>query len=215
MTPALKDIGKISTILGVSPLSQSPLWSRPADKISTASIYAFVARMSEAGQRDQAESAIDLAMREVQAAVARNEFASPPMLTYRSPSRVYLTAGELRNGLRHAQQPKAAAILFALETGMDASEVASVTWTMVSRMERTKALSALAKKCILACPQQLRFPYVFWQNEGGRLARLTGLDFTIFEAFGMVWAELENGYANLIRIDEEADRKSIETYLSR
>jgi len=136
------------------------------------------------------------------------------MVDYNPPERVYLTAGELRNGLRYAKQPKAAAILFALETHLTPAEVEGLTWTQVARMKRQQQLTELAEKCLLACPQQIRFKYAFWQqNDIGGLEPIFGIDHAVFDAFGMIWAELENGYANLIRIDGPADRKSVETYL--
>jgi len=60
--PALKDVGRIAGLLGVSPLSTSPLWSRAVDKINTHAIYAFIAQMSGDGKRDQAETAISIAI---------------------------------------------------------------------------------------------------------------------------------------------------------
>jgi hypothetical protein len=58
--------------------------------------------MSGEGRRDQAETAISIAIAEVKAAVGRGEFSEPEMVDYRKPERVYPTAGELRNGLRYA-----------------------------------------------------------------------------------------------------------------
>ena len=214
MAPALKDIGRINELLGASPLSMSPLWIRSADKITIQAIYAFVGSLSERGQRDQAETVIDIALGEVRAAVERGEFAAPAMLAYKPPLEIRLTVSEMRNGLRYAQHPKASAILFALEMRFDIAGVEHLTWTQVARMENLAALTTTAQKCLLACPQQRRFKYVFWQHDGdGRLLQLCGLDQTVGDAFGMPWPELEIAYSNLMGTKDVTDHKGADLLL--
>lgn len=211
MTPALKDIGRISELLGVSPLSQSAIWSQSVDSIDPIQICAFEKRLTDLGQRDIAETAIDIAQAEVHKAVARNEINVPPMLSYVRSLRTYLTAGELRDGLLRLTRLHATVILFALETNLDSMTVATLTYQRLALME----LSPLAKQCLNVCPRHLRTPYVFWeqQQSDGKVAPIFGLDAVVFETFGLVWAELAFGYKHLIMIDGAADRKSLECYL--
>ena len=209
MTPALKDVGNITQYLGTSPLASSSLWNSPVHAIEPIHLLAFVYRCNEQGFRDLAESSINIAQREIAAAVKRNEFGTPAILSYKPSIVAHLTVGELKAGLERLGQPHASAVLFALETSLDALDVARLTHTRMRRM----MLSDLAKHCMNVCPRQITLQYVFWITDDiGRTLPLFGLDAAVFDAFGMVWAELEQGYANLIMIDGDADRKSIECY---
>jgi len=214
--PALKDIGTLANRIGVSCLSQSPLWHQDISTIVPAQIYAFVTKMKMNGRLDEGESAIEIALREVHQAVARNEIAVPPMLSYYRPTRIYLTAGELKNGLIYLGGARATATLFALETGMDALDVTRLTHKRLAGFRRVHPMSALAEECLRITPRHLSCPYVFWrETDDGMTLPLFGMDAAIFDAFGLVWAELAQGYADLILIDEDADRESIECWLNR
>lgn len=213
MTLALKDVGQISSLLGVSPLSRSSMWTQPVNTIQPAQFIAFIDRFNELGQRDMAETAIDLAQSEVQRAVTRGEFDAPAMLMYQRPLRTYLTAGDLKRGLEYCGEPHASAIVFALETGLDALGVAMLTHKRLALMTE---LSDIAKACLDECPQNLHSPYVFWADRGDSIVLpCFSLDHTVFEAFGLVWGELAFGYRHLIMTDSEADRESVECYLKR
>jgi hypothetical protein len=211
-SPALKDIGRISSLLGVSPLSRSAIWHQPVDTIEPAQLFAFIGRFDEIGQRDLAETAVSIAQSEVQKAIARNEIGISPMLSYSRPTRTYLTFGELKNGLSYVGQPRASAILFALETGLDSVGVSMLTHRRLALMQD---LSDLAKNCLDACPRHLRTPYVFWEDRDNIPLPLFGLDAAIFDALGLVWAELAFGYEHLIMTDTEVDRGSLDRFLSR
>lgn len=211
-SPALKDIGRISTLLGVSPLSKSAIWHQPVDTIQPAQFYAFVDRFNELGQRDLAETAVDIVQSEVQKAVARNEIGIPPLLSYYRPTRTYLTAGELKNGLAYLGDARAAAVLFALETGLDALGVSMLTHRRLALMGE---VSAIAKTCLEGYPRNLHTPYVFWEERDGRAMPIFGLDAAVFEAFGLVWGELAFGYEHLIMIDADADRGTMASFSSR
>lgn len=209
--PALKDIGQVQRLLGAGALAASHLWTRPVHDIHPTDITTFMWRMKAAGRRDEAESAVEVAMREIMQAVSRNELGTPRMLSYSRPQREIMTVGELRRGLEHVGQPKAAAILFALEMELDATGVAMLTWRKARALELTE-LAATASK---ACPRHFRCEYVFWSDDTGRPLPLFGLDHDVFEAFGLVWGELAAGYANLVWIDGDADAAALMTYLAR
>ena len=212
---ALKDIGNLSSISGVSSLSQSPIWHQSVDKIDQVQIHAFIRRMTDLGRRDEAETTVEIMMKEIMGAVARGEISPPKMLQYKRSAEVRLTLGEFRRGLTYADQPYAAAILFALEVAISPDEVSMLTWTRLQSMEQFNSISDLAKECTKACARSISTPYVFWKEQDGKAVGLFDLNAMIFEAFGMMWSELEEGYANIIMIDEEADKKSIGCFFQR
>lgn len=213
--PLLKEIGNLNNATGVSLIKSSPIWNQSVDQITSYQFGAFIFRMKEQGLADEAETAVEIVMRETMKAVGANEISPPKYLEYQRASHIRLTAGELRRGLIHAQQPYAAAILFALELGLTEKGVASMTWRHLTALTETRSISKLAKECLLACPRNLSAPYVFWINNGKKVVGLFNLSEVVFDAFGLTWGELEVGYKNLIMIDGEADLKSLDCFFSR
>lgn len=214
--PALKEIGNLANRTGVSCLTQSPLWHQDVATITLVQVFSFIAKMKLNNRLDEAETAVEIVMQEVHQAVARNEIDVPPMLSYERQDRIYLTAGELRRGLMFLGHKRAAAILFALETEMDLTDAARLTYRRLAEIKHDCELSEIANACLEQVPQHIRSPYVFWQERAdGTVTPLFGLDEAVFDAFGLVWAELMEGYENLIMIDEDADRASIECFVRR
>lgn len=204
--PTLKEIGNISQLCGASLLSASPIWNKEVDKIDFMQLHAFVRRLTDEGKRDQAETAVEIILAEVIKAVERGEIVTPKILLYERSTRIALMAGELRDGLLTLGQPHAAAILFGLEMGLDAIGVSSMTRHKLYKIDNN--LTSLARNCTRACPRHFMSPYVFWLDRNEAAMPLFGLDHAVFEAFGLVWGELAEGYRNLIMIDSEADATS-------
>ena len=97
---------------------------------------------------------------------------------------------------------------------MSADQVARLTRKGLEEYKAAHTLSKLVQDALDAQPRQIRSQYIFWnQDAAGKTVPVFGLDADVFDAFGMVWSELEAGYKNLIMIDEEADRRSIERHL--
>lgn len=213
--PAFNAVGNIANRTGISTLTHSKFWSQDVFDIDAVQLHAFVKRMSGVGKRDEAETALEIALGEVMKAVARNEFEAPPMLSYFRPDRVVLTAGELRAGLQYMERERSIAVLFALELGIDNLEVARLTHRRLAEYRAARPLSDLALQCLAACPRHVRSAYVFWKTVEGKTVPLFGLDLDVFDAFGFLWGELAMGYKNLIMIDGDADRASLECYLGR
>jgi hypothetical protein len=198
MQIALKNVGQMSNLSGINALTSSPLWEQPVDKIHPLQLHALVWRYAEKNQRDIAETAIQICLAEVNRVAVHNGEDAPLMLNYRSPYHYQMTKNDLRAGLVHLGVNKAAAVLFALESGMDGVEVASLTWNKVMRMFQTATLTSAAIACIKICPRQLHMQYVFWcRNEDGEPRPIFGLDADVFDAFGLVWAELEHSFAKM------------------
>ena len=193
---ALKDIGRIGALLGASPLSKSAIWFQPVMEIQPVQLFAFVERFSELGQRDMAETSIGIAQTEIQQAIARNEIGVPPMLSFKAPLRSRLTLAELKEGMDYIGRPRAQAMLFALETNLDAIGVAMLTYRKLALMP---PVSEIARECLAVCPRHIGTPYVFWEERAGRPMPVFGLDAAVFEAFGLVWAEFAFSYKHLIQ----------------
>lgn len=214
---ALKNVGQMTALLGRSALSRSPLWEKPVGQIHLTQLHAFVARQATAGQKDTAETIVQICLNEVVKAVARDEIPVPAMMSYSAPKRSLMTAGELRDGLALMGREKGAAVLFALETELDATGVGYLTWTTAMRLYRAATLSPLAIACTRVCPRQLHLQYVFWTRFDGLdvPSPLLNLDQDVFDAFGLVWAELAESYDHLIMVDGPADLESVKALLSR
>ncbi len=195
---ALKDI--LADKVGTSPLAGSPIWAQPIESIIPSQITAFVDRQAQLGKRDEAESAVEIALAAITRAVGRNELPVPDMLSYYRPNRIVLTSTEIKDGLLYLDNPKAAAVLFALETGMDSVDVARLTHRALADFRKTHMLSPIALECLREAPlRHVALQYVFWrESDGGFPLPLFGLEADVFQAFGLVWAELEQGYNNLV-----------------
>lgn len=207
--PALKHI--IAGTAGVSHLSQSPLWEQDVATITPAQLVAFVAKLKLDNRGDEAESAVNIAMKAVEDAADRGTIPHPAMLAYTRPNFIVLTIGELRRGLAFMQPVQAYAVVFALETGLSSQEVARFTHRDLAEHRRTHKLSEMALACLTRSPRNVTSPYVFWRalNIAGRATTspvpILDLDEAVFDAFGMVWGEMEQGYANLIYADDDED----------
>lgn len=195
---ALKDI--LAGKTGTSPLASSPMWTQQVGDIIPAQISAFVDRQAELGHRDQAESAVEIALAAITRAVGNNELPCPKMLSYYRPNRIVLTSTEIKDGLLMLEQPRAAAVLFALETGMDGVEVSRLTHRLLAEFRKGHSISPIAQECLNeAPPRHVALQYVFWRDsDAGMPLPLFGLDADVFNAFGLVWAELAQGYNNLV-----------------
>lgn len=195
--PALKEIAESN---GTSLLAASPMWEQPVDQIIPAQVLAFVARNAALGRRDAAESAVHIALSRVSQAVDAGTLPRPAILNYTRPENAGISLRELRDGLHRMGDLKSAMVTFALEVGMDATEVSYLTYARLKTLRLDgQAFSELAEAALsCAPPRQLALQYVFWEDaELGMPAPVVGLDADIFDAFGMVWAELAFEYNKL------------------
>ncbi|MDY7537644.1 hypothetical protein RGU72_05165 [Undibacterium sp. 5I1] len=213
--PMLKDVGNLSSVVGVSPISKSPIWHQSVEKITVVQLHAFIRRMKDLGLRDEAETAVEIVLRETKKAVISNQIAPPPYLDFQLKRTIQLTIGELRRGLTHAGQPYASAIMFALELGLTSKQVASLTWKQFQQLEKENTLTPLAREAFKAAVRNIATPYLYWVENDSKPVGLFSLDAVVFDSFGLVWGELEAGYANLIMIDGEANLQSMDCFLRR
>jgi hypothetical protein len=116
---------------------------------------------------------------------------------------VTLTTGILKRGLIGMVRPRPAAILFGLETGLEAERVITLTWQKV----KPSNLTPYAIHILDSQPRHIHCQYVFWQNykSSNKPLPLFGLSEEVFSAFGIAWGELAVAYKHIIFIDEDEE----------
>lgn len=196
--PALKEVGRLSSIVGVSPLQESPMWDQDIAALSPIQFQAFVKRLSMQGKKDIAESAIAIALTEIDRVVKRGEISKPAILSYRPVQTRYMTYSEFKTGLEQLDPNRRSAVVFALEMKMDIIDVAGFRWDDLQQMQVDGALTDIAKECLRSSVRSISTPYVFWSNNGNKQSPLQGLEAELFDAFGLVWGELELIYKNIV-----------------
>jgi hypothetical protein len=211
---ALKDVGNIAALIGMSALSKSSLWEQDVATIEAQQLHAYIWLQSSQGKRDQAESAVGMILQEVERVVKQCCLPAPPLLDYYREERFVMTSGELRAGLTVLGQTKAAAILFALETGIDCDQIAAITQQGLHEFKCRHTISALAEACLQTATRHASSCYVFWRTEGENTLPLGQLHVDVLDAFGMVWSELVASYENMIMIDAATDLESAATFFA-
>ena len=194
--PTLKDIKSFRLNLADSALAKSPLWNQRAAEIVPAQIYAFKARLKLEGNKD-----VSYLFRKIVRAIAEakqaGDITDAPILAYSEPEAT-LTSPMFRERFERMSRPTPAAILFALETGIDAEALITLTWKDVKGLK----LKSYARLILEAQPVHIAGKYVVWrQNAKGKPEPLFGLEMEVFEHFRMVWSELESAYKVMIAAD--------------
>jgi hypothetical protein len=129
------------------------------------------------------------------------------------PSLKLFTAGQLRRGLESLSRPAPAAIMFGLESGLDIDSVVTLTW---SGAKKYKSCVTYVGRVLDLQPIHIRSKYVFWRLESdGSPSLLFGINQEIFDAFGMVWGELDLAYKTMLMIDEDAEAADLLNRVSR
>lgn len=191
---ALKDIAGLASALGASPISKSPIWGQPIDKILPAQLISFRERMKSAGKRDQADAAIDYIVNQVSHMVDKGLLPVVPLLDYTEPRVNIMTGGEFLVGLSRMGRPLAALALFALETGMTPEQVITLTRHQARKLD----LSARAREIIAAQPISITTRFIFWRDYNNRHMPIFGFDKELFDAFGETWGEFSLNAKNVV-----------------
>ena len=193
---ALKDISSFKD-LASSVLASSPLWNLPARRIKPQQLASFKQRLKFEGYKD-IDFLFHKIMLSLNQAKRSGELKNAPILTYTEPSHKVLTSTDLINGFDQMSRPSPAAILFALEVGMSAEQVISLTWKHVGQAFQNGGLTATAREILVMQPRHIKSHYVFWRERNGKPEPLFGLELEVFGCFDMVWAELKNSYRTLV-----------------
>lgn len=193
--PALKDIAGIAPVLAGTALARSPLWSMPVDQIVPAQLTAFRTKQRLVGCKNQADAAIDFALRQVANALQEPDIA---MLGYSEPHDRRMTSSELVRGFEQMRHPMPAAILFGLETYLAPDELVSLTWEKANKMLREGRVNNYARHILKSQVLSISSRYVFWWDSGRKHMPLFGLEKEVFDIFGCVWGELSILYQNII-----------------
>lgn len=191
---ALKDIPGVAPVLGGTQLAQSPIWHMRVDRIHPSQLMAFRAKLALSGQKSQADAAIDFAVRQVAAALDKDEVLSVSMLDYFEPNDAVITTDQLVSGFAQMQRPMPAAILLGLELGLRPDEVVTLTWQKAKRLK----LTSYARHILNSQPIHIATRYVFWQQCEDKVMPLFGLEQEVFDQFGMVWGELQHAYNRMV-----------------
>lgn len=192
MSQAIKEVGAVGRLLAKSNLSRSPIWNKPVEKVVPAQLHSFSTRLAMQGRADEARAELNLLLSELTQATLNGEVEALHLIgiTDAKP----LTAGQLVAGLSEMSQPRPAAILFALESGLDLEKTVSLRWSQAVMLRDT--LNQMASAILRLQPRHLWCDYVFWQ--GNRPLPLFGLETDVYDAFGMTWVEFELAYSRLV-----------------
>ena len=202
MNPALKNIDLVASKFYSSPLTESPIWNMPVSKIDRHHLFAFTTKWRALGRGDEAVTIVRELISELNDAAKNGVIDSDlNIFSYSQPSGERMSACELKTGLAQMLRPRPAAVLFALETGIDSDEVVTLTWNRIRRLR----LSQLAWLCLDSQPRHIRCNYVFWQEADGKPTPIYGLTAEIFDTFQMVWSELKQAYDHMAWVDYQAE----------
>jgi hypothetical protein len=201
---ALKDIGDLSSLLGNSPIAQSPLWNKPVDQIVPAQFTAFQTRLTFDGHGEEAKVILETILAELAAAHAKGSIPYVAALDFAVPLE-RMTLGDLRKGLEQLERPRPAAVLFGLEADLEIDEVITLTWGKAKAL-REGNLSHVARELLRLAPRHLGTSYVFWQTVSGNAAPLFGLSLELAHIFDLEWSELRRAYRTIAGIDLDMER---------
>jgi hypothetical protein len=202
---ALKDVGELSSLLGHSALSHSPIWNMPLERAHPMQLHAFLTRLNLDGRGEEGLSIVQTVLAQMQSAVARGELTDVPLLRFAIPQE-RMTLGDLRVGLEKLSRPRPAATLFGLEMHLEIDSVITLKWERANELRKSGTLTPMASDVLRLTPRHLGTPYVFWQELDDLVAPLFGLQLELAEIFNMEWPELRRAYRTIIKLDPEVER---------
>ena len=194
----LKDVTSFKGLTN-SLLASSPLWDKPVDQIIPAQLVAFRERLKLEGHQDTAplfKAIVD----SLNQAKASGEIKGAPILDFAKPKAAVMDLRVMRGAFERMSRPTPAAILFALEVGLDADELTVLTWERTKALVKAGRVKTYARSILEAQPRHISCKYVFWkQGPRGGAHALYGVELEVFEEFGMIWSELEAAYKDMTR----------------
>ena len=205
MTITLCEVGAVRARLEHTPLANSPIWQMPIETLGPMHLHAYVTRRSLEGAESEGVAEIEVVLAELGKAHAAGQIVRARALDYKRPTHRVLTVTTFKNGLARLTREKAQAVLFGLELALPIEDVISLQWPAV--LELRGKLTTTARLVLKMQPRHLRCQYVFWHEYQGEAWPCFGLDQAVFDAFGMVWAELGHAYKNMLLIDYDQELK--------
>lgn len=200
--PALKEISSFKVSLADSQLAKSPLWNMQAHAIIPAQLSAFKARLGLEGFKGTSALFVKI-VAALEQAKRSGEIENAPILRYSEPKPFVMTSRVLREGFERMTRPLPAAILFALETGLEPDELTALTWTKAKALVKTGKIKTYARLILESQPRHITSKCVFWkQDVKGTAQPLYELELEVFEQFKMVWSELQRAYSVMILNDD-------------
>lgn len=199
---ALKNINGVMPVLGNTSISKSAIWNSPVDQINPAQLIAFRARLALENNVAEADATIAYLLLRI-----KEVAPDAQVLRYAQPRKVAFMSSDICRGFVRMTPPAPAAIIFGIETNLTADQVTTLTWLKAKAMIRSNKLSDQAILSLKSQPIHITSRYVFWRYVERKALPLFGLEQEVFDAFGMVWAELTVAYRGAVMIDYDAEMK--------
>lgn len=197
------------------PLAASKLWLRSLSTLTQLDLHAFL--VSHRGLPSHKE-----AMREVNAlcdagirAAMQGIIPDRDAFYFQTGDSRAMTAGDLSSWLAETTPARAAAILFALESGYPLKETVSLTWR--NARHKLHKLPELACEIVTTRARHLKLDYVFWEfSPAGAAAPLYGLEETALEVSqGRGFDELRALYRDMPMIDTDQSAVEVAGHFAR
>jgi hypothetical protein len=202
---ALKNVGELSSLLGDTPIAQSPMWDTPLEKIHPVQLHAFLTRLKLDHRDEEGVAIVETLLAQLTAAFARGEIVEVPLMRFAIPQE-RMTLGELKRGLMKLSTPRPAAVLFGLEMDLPIDDLITLKWERVREFRQRQMVTPLAEAILRAAPHHIRTHYVFWQQVEERVTPLFGLSLELAEIFDMEWPQLRHAYQTIIKLDSDMER---------
>lgn len=204
---AVCKVGNVESLLMGTSLSETKLWNRPAESLSSVELIAFLYKMKHEGSGHEARAYVDLLLNELDRAHARGEISAPPLLPSQALS---ITTGEVRQTLQEFSLMRRKALLFAIYNSMTIGEAVSLSWGEALALD----LSDAARGVLRAVPRHIFCERVFWEQGVKHALPLYGLQ-AEYSALvqDISWAEFAEAARNAIPYDYEAERAKLDSFM--
>lgn len=197
-----------------SPLVQSKLWHRSVASISQLDLLAFLALHKGKDSYRSATRDINVFCDSWIRGFATGRIEDSDAFYFEPPRQVY-TVGDLTNWLSTTTHARAAAILFALDSGWPLKDVVGITWRHMHQKLHT--LPPLSFEIVDSAVRHLKLDYVFWEfMESGAAAPLFGLEETVLiTCEGMGIDQLRVAYADMAMTDSGENAAAVASHFAR
>jgi hypothetical protein len=206
----LGELASLQSWLSQHPLARDPIWAREALAVNEMEIQLFYARAGMDGLRTEAIDAIDTLQAAVITAAFKGELAEIPaaIVLHELPEEPFLV-DDLVDGLEKLNPSRRTACLFALESHRSAKFVAELTWKdAICLKQLPKTCSEILQKA--SRTRHMRLPYVFWEWATPTIAApLLEFSWSVEQAFGCTWPELQARHGRMIRVSSRADASDL------
>ena len=208
----LEGVGKL---LAHHPLKGDKLWSKSVADITEFDICLFYARSGIERKYLAAKLVQSIQDFLISSAYLEKSSNLPyPFLMHEIPEEPFYV-DQFIEGLEKLSTQTRMATIFSLESKIEPSRVALLTWKMTTGLNGLNQIGeeVLEKTRLRKHP---RIPYVFWEKTTPTLTTpLFDLSKRITNAFDMDWAKLLYSYTNMVPICREVESKLFMAHLNK